>query len=68
MVVIVACCIAIIMGIIISNLINAKFTTDENVGKYIGIILAGILMAFFCSDKGQVFLRRLIEIFPVKLK
>lgn len=68
MVVIVACCIAIIMGIIICNLINTKFTTDENVGKFIGAIIALILIAFFFSDKGQVFLRRLIEIFPVKLK
>lgn len=68
MVVIVASGIAIILGIIICNLINAKFTTDENVGKFIGAILALILIAFFFSDKGHVFLRRLIEIFPVKLK
>lgn len=64
----IACCIAIILGIIVCNLINTKFSIDENVGRFIGIMIALLLIAFFFSDKGQIFLRRLIEVFPVKLK
>lgn len=64
---IIACGIAIIVGIILCNIINAKFSTDENVGRFIGIMFALLLIAFFFSDKGQIFLKRLIEVFPVKL-
>lgn len=64
---IVACCVSVIIGILVCSLINTKFTTDENVGRFIGIMIAVLLIAFFLSDKGQIFLRRLIEIFPVKL-
>ena len=63
---IVACCIAIIIGILVCSLINAKFFTDENVGRFIGIMVAVLLIAFFLSDNGQIFLRRVIEVFPVK--
>ncbi len=63
----VACCISIIIGILICGLVNTKFSTDENVGRFIGIMVAVLLIAFFLSDKGQIFLRRLIEVFPVKL-
>ncbi len=65
---IIAFFIAIIIGIIIAHIINTKFTTDENVGNFIGIAVALILIAFFFSDKGQIFLERLIEVFPIKLK
>lgn len=64
---IIACCIAIIVGIILCNIVNTKFSTDENVGRFIGIMVALLLIAFFFSDKGQIFLRRLIEVFPIKL-
>lgn len=60
--------ISIIVGIIIEHIINTKFTTDEHVGNFIGIAIALILIAFFFSDNGQIFLRRLIEVFPIKLK
>lgn len=64
---IIACCVSIIIGVLICNLVNSKFSTDENVGRFIGIMIAVILIAFIFSDKGQIVLRRLVEVFPVKL-
>lgn len=65
---IVACGIALILGVVLCNLINIKFTTDENVGRFIGLAFAIILIAFFFSDSGQIFLRKLIQVFPVNLR
>lgn len=64
---IIACCIAIIVGIILCNIVNTKFSINENTGRFVGIMVALLLIAFFLSDKGQIFLRRLIEVFPIKL-
>lgn len=64
---IVACCISIVVGVLICHLVNAKFTTEENIGRFIGVMVALILIAFFFSDKGQIVLRRIVEIFPINL-
>lgn len=60
--------IALVLGVMLCNLVNAKFTTDENVGRFIGVAFAIILIFFFFSDKGQIFIKRLIEVFPVNLR
>lgn len=64
---VVACGISIIVGVLICHLVNAKFTTEENIGRFIGVMIALILIAFFFSDKGQIVLRRIVEIFPINL-
>lgn len=62
---IVACGIAMIVGVLVSSIINAKFTTDERTGRFVGLAVTIILIFFFFSDRGQIFLRRLIEVFPI---
>ena len=68
MITIIACFFSIIIGITLCKIVNTKFSTDENVGRFIGIMIALILIAFFFSDNGQIFLSTLIDVFPVKLK
>lgn len=64
---IIACGISILIGILVCNLVNAKFTTEEKIGWFIGIMVAAILIAFFLSDQGQIVIRRITEMFPVNL-